>query len=306
MATQAYYDWIRAGQPSQVARPIKAIGDRLRAHGYTVYYLGNGAHQTANTPEDHVPFSATGWPGRHPYPYVNAADIMPLAAGQRSKLDGKPLPSLQQLARALRADKMAEDPRTGWLKYINWEPDGDYTGPCWHDSWQPTYARQASTDRGHIHVSGRSDFVTSAVADGYDLVARARGEDDDVTPEDIKSITAAVVEQLPPALLRHRLTSYNSNWTVGASIAYPQQQNAEALARLAEALARLDAIGKRVDIDPAEIEAIKTALPTAQQNAEATVEAMGALSTGALVDLLRRGLGDQRARELGAALSGSA
>lgn len=83
---------------------------------------------------------------------------------------------------------------------------------------------------------------------------------------------------------------------------------ADTLALALEARARLDAIGKRVDLDPAELAAIKAAIvvPTAQQNAEATVEAMGALSTGALVDLLRRGLGDQRARELGAALSGSA
>lgn len=47
-------------------------------------------------------------------------------------------------------------------------------------------------------------------------------------------------------------------------------------------------------------------VPTAQQNAQATVEALGTLQTGALVDLLRRGLGEQRARELGAALTGSA
>lgn len=184
MATQAYHNWMNDGQPWKESRPAYAIGRKLAAHGYTVYYKGNEAHLTARTPEDHTPFSATGWPGSHPYPYCNAMDIMPPPAGATSKLDGKLLPTLQQLARRLRADKIADVPGARWLKYLNWEPEGNYTGPCYHDSWQPTYARTPSTDRGHIHASGRSDYVTSPTADDYDLVARARGEDMPVTADD--------------------------------------------------------------------------------------------------------------------------
>jgi hypothetical protein len=37
------------------------------------------------------------------------------------------------------------------------------------------YARHASSDRGHIHLSGRTDYQTSDAAAGYDPVARVRG-----------------------------------------------------------------------------------------------------------------------------------
>lgn len=194
MATSAYYNWDAAGRPWKVARPIKALGDRLRAHGYVIYYLGNQSHQTADEPEDHTTFGVTGWPGKHPRGYVLALDIMPPRKGQRSKVDGKPLPSLQALGKQIRADKQAGHRGTAFVKYMNWEPKGDYTGPCWHDSWQPNHVRRASSDRGHIHLSGRTDFHTSSVADGYDPVARIRAaaapakpppEEDMPTPEQV-------------------------------------------------------------------------------------------------------------------------
>jgi hypothetical protein len=173
MASKAYRDWLADGSPWKFARPVRAIGDRLREHGYTVYFEGNDAHLQKATPEDHCPFSATGWPGPSPYPYCMATDIMPPRPGQTSKLTGRPLPSLQRLAAVLRADRIAGNPEAAFLKYMNHEPDGDNTGPCWHDSWQPTYARIASDDREHIHLSARSDSHLSMASDGYDLVARA-------------------------------------------------------------------------------------------------------------------------------------
>jgi hypothetical protein len=183
MASPAYYSWVAAGRPWKFARPITAVGDRLRAHGYTVYYQGNDAHLQKATPEDHTPFSATGWPGGSPYPYCMAMDIMPPAAGAKSDLTGQPLPSLQQLAAQLRADKIAGLPAVGFVKYINWEPEGNNTGPCYHDSWMPGYARISSADRGHIHVSARTDYYLSGASDDYDLVARVMGDEDLVTTQ---------------------------------------------------------------------------------------------------------------------------
>jgi hypothetical protein len=183
MASPAYYSWVAAGRPWKFARPITAVGDRLRAHGYTVYYQGNDAHLQKATPEDHTPFSATGWPGGSPYPYCMAMDIMPPAAGAKSDLTGQPLPSLQQLAAQLRADKIAGQPAAGFVKYINWEPAGNNTGPCYHDSWMPGYARISSADRGHIHVSARTDYYLSGASDDYDLVARVMGDEDLVTTQ---------------------------------------------------------------------------------------------------------------------------
>jgi hypothetical protein len=185
MASQAYFSWVAAGKPWKFARPIQMVGDRLREHGYTVYYQGNQSHLEHVPPEDHTPFSATGWPSKSPYPYCMAMDIMPPAAGQKSKLTGKPLPSLQQLAARLRADKNADYGPAQFLKYMNWEPEGNNTGPCYHETWMPTYARRTSGDRGHIHASCRSDMHTSTVSDGYDLVARVMG-DDDMSVQDVQ------------------------------------------------------------------------------------------------------------------------
>ena len=173
MASQAYRNWVADGSPWKYARPVLAVGDRLAAHGYTVYFEGNLEHLTKDVPEDHCPFSATGWPGKSPYPYCMALDIMPPKTGQVSLLTGRRLPTLQQLGARLRADRIAGHPGAAWLKYMNWEPSGDNAGSCWHESWQPTYVRTTSGDRGHIHGSCRTDAYLSDAADGYDLVLRA-------------------------------------------------------------------------------------------------------------------------------------
>jgi hypothetical protein len=172
MATKAYNEWVADGRPWKFARPVRDLGDRLAAHGYTVYFQGDERHLTKDTPEDHTPFSETGWPVKSPYPVCVATDVMPPAAGQKSKLTGRPLPALTALAARLRTDKMNGVPGAAWVKYMNWEP-GD--GTCVQDSWKPGYARRDSTDRGHIHVSGRSDMIEYTGAAGYDLVARTEG-----------------------------------------------------------------------------------------------------------------------------------
>jgi len=208
VASQAYRDWIDDGQPWKFARPIRDVGDRLREHGYTVYYQGNEDHLKKAVPEDHTPFSATGWPGKSPYPYGMAMDIMPPTSGQKSKITGKALPSLQKLGAQLRRDRMAGVDGADFVKYINWEPEGNNSGPCYQDSWRPDYSRKNSTDRGHIHVSARSDVHTSTKSAGYDLVARTLGEDD-MTPAEMTAwaksddgkaaLSAAVADAAFPA-----------------------------------------------------------------------------------------------------------
>jgi len=169
MAVTTYAGWVADGKPWDPAFPVDDLADCLRGYGYTVYILGNDDHAHALPPEDHMPYSHTPWPGRQPYPYVLACDIMPPPAG-------KGLPSLAQLGAQLHKDKQAGVPGALWIKYMNWEPSGG-NGPCYHDSWEPTFNRTRSTDRGHIHISGRTDFVTSHAAAGYDPIARIRGDD---------------------------------------------------------------------------------------------------------------------------------
>lgn len=171
-ATAAYTAWVADGRPWKDAQPVRALGDRLAAHGYTVYYHGDDRHLQADPPEDHTPFSATGWPGQHPYPYCLATDIMPPAPGQTSKLTGRLLPSLAALAARLRQDRIDGHPAAAWIKYMNWTTAA---GDVVHDKWQPDYVRTTSTDAGHIHVSCRTDLYATTAADSYDLVARTEG-----------------------------------------------------------------------------------------------------------------------------------
>lgn len=191
MASQAYYDWLNDGSPWKPAVPIDDFATTLRDHGYTVYVLGDDSHQEADTPEDHTAFSATGWPVRSPYGWIHACDIMPPSPGSG-------LPTLAQLGAQIVADRQNGVPGAAWVKYLNWEP-GD--GNCWQDSWQPDHERWGSDDRGHIHVSARSDCTHSTVAAGYDPVARIRGEADDMTPAEHDTL-AATDRRVRAALLK--------------------------------------------------------------------------------------------------------
>lgn len=154
--------WSAAGKPYHMAQPIADLAATLRGYGYTIGTIGNDSHLQHNPPEDHTPFSTTGWPGASPYPYVHAMDIMPA---------GKSVPTLSQLGVQLVADRNAGLPGAAWIKYINWTPAGL---PCRHESWSPVHNIKPSNDVGHIHISCRSDFTHSSAAAGYDPVARVR------------------------------------------------------------------------------------------------------------------------------------
>lgn len=233
MASQAYYDWVADGRPWKFARPVKAVGDRLREHGYTVYYQGNDDHLKHMPPEDHTAFSATGWPARSPYPYCMAFDLMPPTVGQKSKIDGKPLPPLKALGARLRADRTAVHPGAAFVKYMNWEPEGDNTGPCWRDEWMPDHARRASTDRGHIHVSSRTDFHLSTASDDYDLVVRTReGDDMPVTDAEFDRIDK-IVKAAVGALVGDVVPRYNGTTLVPDTDPNPRMFAASALGYIA-------------------------------------------------------------------------
>ncbi len=204
MATSAYYAWVRDGRPFTLIRPCQSLRNILARHGYVVYGVGNDDHLMADTPEDHTPFSATGWPGKAKYGFGYALDIMPPARGAKSKVNGKPLPSLQQLGAQLVKDRKAGHAPIGWLKYINWEPDGDNEGRCWHDSWQPNFARTNSSDRGHIHLSARTGAESSTAGDSYDPVARIFGEDDDMAYDDNAEAVATATTWRALGLLENR------------------------------------------------------------------------------------------------------
>jgi hypothetical protein len=155
-----------AGKPYADCLPGAHLSARLRGYGYTVYTKGNDAHMEAVPPEDHTPFSQTGWPVESPEWYGHALDIMPqnIPAG---------CPTLAQLGAQMFNDKTANVAGARVIKYMNWEPNGQGLA-CYHDAWEPTHRRTPSTDRGHIHVSIRSDATHSDEMAGYDPVKRWR------------------------------------------------------------------------------------------------------------------------------------
>lgn len=150
MPSQGYRDWVKAGKPYTLARPCRELQVLLRAAGYTVYDYPDDAHQLASTPEDHTPYSATGWPVRSARWVGHALDVMP-------KAGLLPLPAL---ARRIIAARDAGRPGTAWIKYLNWT---DESGRCWHERWAAdgTRTTTTSTDKGHIHISARSDVDAS-------------------------------------------------------------------------------------------------------------------------------------------------
>lgn len=142
--------WRADGAPWEPAPWILAFERMAKTYGFIVYVIGDESHLSADPPEDHTPYSATGWPGSNPYPFVLACDIMP---NTNRNTPGGTI-NLGQLGAQIEADRQANKPGAVAIKYINWtETDGQ----CVHDSWEPGFAERASSDTGHIHISVRTD-----------------------------------------------------------------------------------------------------------------------------------------------------
>jgi len=185
VAITTYSGWLNNGKPAYSAHPIDDLGRTLHGHGYNVgglatLGLGDLRHLQATPPEDHTPYSNTPWPGPHPYPYVLAIDIMtPVPSGK---------PSLAQLGQRIFDAKQANHPGARWIKYMNWT---DAAKRVWHDSWKPNHTRSSSTDAGHIHLSGRTDYYAYNGAAGWDPVAEIMGEELD-NKEIISTVTVGI------------------------------------------------------------------------------------------------------------------
>lgn len=177
MVSQGYRDWLNAGKPYTLIRPAAAVQTTLRGHGLTVYDYPNQAHLQANTPEDHTPFSATSWPIKNARWRGHALDVMP----RTGVPDAQAVAENADIARQLIRDRDAEVPGAMWIKYVNWT---DERGVCQQVRWEGGRTERASTDKGHIHISGRSDCATDDRADDYDPIARMGGAGADVNLSD--------------------------------------------------------------------------------------------------------------------------
>lgn len=149
--------WKADGSPHHNATPIQELfAEFERRHGKgsdLCWTLGNAAHLAANPPEDHTPYSHTGWPGASPYPYVLALDF----AGLHFATAGAYWVALKRKSLA------------PWVKYINLNNT--------HYAWEPTEKlTHSSDDPGHVHLSIRSDWAHSSIATGWpNLVSGSTG-----------------------------------------------------------------------------------------------------------------------------------
>ncbi len=171
MASQAYYEWLKAGRPYTLIVPAKATQTTLKAYGLTVYDYPDDSHLKADTPEDHTPFSVTGWPGTNGRWRARALDIMPRSGSAAHRKENA------DIARQFIKDRSAGVPGAMWIKYLNWT---DEQGVCrqerWTDASQPLKrTTRSSSDKGHVHISGRSDADFDRRADTYDPIRRMAG-----------------------------------------------------------------------------------------------------------------------------------
>lgn len=148
MATASYRNWVKAGRPFRLAGPISEYRKALREAGFNPFdvgTLGDERHLMADPPEDHTPFSRTGWPDDSPYPVVMALDLSGLSGQGHTWLE-----VIQYWLEEARAG------RTPWVKYIVLQ------GMRYdvRNGWRPVVS---SGHYLHGHLSIRTDWATGTI-----------------------------------------------------------------------------------------------------------------------------------------------
>ena len=160
MPSSSYYAWISAGKPVDPCTPVREYVERLKAtfpqDAIWFSWYANAAHYEATPPQDHTPFSATGWPLPSPHWVVFATDVMhhPTKGVDCNVL----FPYWLSEAKA---------GRTPWVKYIIWQAK-------LYDvrrNWAPV-ANSGHYD--HVHLSMRTDHQFTHLG-AWSVVPNAQG-----------------------------------------------------------------------------------------------------------------------------------
>jgi hypothetical protein len=160
VATAAYNQWVAAGRPLTPAIPVRETVERMRlafpAGAKQFSWYANEAHYQAAVPQDHTPYSVTGWPLASPRWWVFATDIMCTAVG------GSCQPLFDYWISEARAGRMP------WMKYFIWRA----TIYDVRNGWKP----QASANHfDHIHLSMRTDWQLKGL--GTWSITPVKGDD---------------------------------------------------------------------------------------------------------------------------------
>lgn len=249
MAIQAYHDWVKAGRLWTSAAPVAAYKAAFRAAGWPVTSIGtigDETHLRADRPKDHCPFSVTGWPVAHPYPYVTAIDVS----------HGRVQPSVLGSIVGYWVSEARAD-RTPWVKYIIYK----------RRSWDVRlgWAGAAATGHDdHVHVSMRSDHVATDIGD-WPILGKGKPVADSQTGRDVwgQEIFSPALDYRQPAgeWLKWVLSTARNVETVG-----------EAVRQIRTALAELRA----QPTQPVDAAALAAALAAQQDFVDALATALAA------------------------------
>lgn len=148
--SNSYYQWVAAGKPLTPSLPVRETVAKLKlefpkaAEKNLFSWYANDAHYQAVPPQDHTPYSATGWPGTSPKWWVLATDIM-----HRPDLGVDCFALFDYWIAEARAG------RTPWVKYYIWRAKIYDV----RNGWVPT---ASSEHFDHIHESTRTDWLLSS------------------------------------------------------------------------------------------------------------------------------------------------
>lgn len=206
-----------------------------------------------------------------------------------------------------------DDPR---MKYINawngWDGE-DEAGR--YDVVTGNIGTATADHKWHIHLEIRRRYVNDRTAMEA-IISMLKGEslddyhgvDSPTQEEEDMPLTDTEINKIVAGVWNYKLTNpYNdAQQAAGTILRYvPSRSPHDATQLLVnQALAALAAIGERVDLEPAEVQAIKNAIqvPTAEQNAAAVVAALGDTEVPALASALKNGLSREALAALKSAL----
>jgi hypothetical protein len=215
MATQAYYDWVKAGRKYVLATWVTELKAQCRANGVQwLGDLGNEEHLQSSNPQDHTPFSRTDWPVPQPDYIVNACDFK----------EGRHAYRLLEEAKAGRAP---------FVKYINVD-NKQYNVK---NNWQPVY----SSDK-HCHVSGKTTHSFVGL-NGINIFAERVEEEDVATAAEIAS---ELLKHPAFTDLLYRVRSIHKGEVVSQGYTKDEPN---------DIVARLKRIEEKLDIENGEVDA---------------------------------------------------
>jgi hypothetical protein len=158
MSESEYYDdWVADGKPWRNARPVDEIVTKLKAARPAAAKagcfgtIGDLPHLLADTPQDHTPYSQTGWPLVHPYPRITATDIM-----HRPDLGVDCNEIHQHWLASAKAGQIK------WIKYWIWQGRRYDV----RNNFNPV---SASGHYDHLHGSQRTDHIETSIGGWHPL-----------------------------------------------------------------------------------------------------------------------------------------